>query len=71
MSNSSLQVGDVVRLKSGGPAMTVDERCDDDVDSVICQWFNNTQLSEGTFPSASLEKTTVSTGSFGSEPRRF
>jgi uncharacterized protein YodC (DUF2158 family) len=50
--------GDVVRLKSGGPPMTVTE-----VDSGLGQrlvfvvWFDsNNELRSGTFPAGTLEK---------------
>lgn len=38
---SNFKIGDVVRLKSGGPNMTVDEIMDDNF--VICIWFNPKQ----------------------------
>jgi uncharacterized protein YodC (DUF2158 family) len=37
MSDTSIQVGDVVRLKSGGPLMTVYKCGNNDI--VICTWF--------------------------------
>jgi uncharacterized protein YodC (DUF2158 family) len=46
-------VGDVVRLKSGGPAMTVRgcpaEKC------IVCDWFNNGEVSTADFPAACLQ----------------
>jgi uncharacterized protein YodC (DUF2158 family) len=37
--NTKIQAGDVVRLKSGGPDMTVERK---DIDgSCICAWFEN------------------------------
>ncbi len=53
------QVGDVVRLKSGGPHMTVREVGNDEV---VCQWFvggKHDSVSEAVFPVASLEKVAV------------
>jgi uncharacterized protein YodC (DUF2158 family) len=34
------QVGDVVRLKSGGPLMTVARLAEDDPSAVLCEWFD-------------------------------
>ena len=53
-------VGTIVKLKSGGPDMTVQEVCvnyntkkpNGDVD---CQWFAGKKLERGHFPIASLE----------------
>jgi uncharacterized protein YodC (DUF2158 family) len=39
MSNNSLNVGDVVQLKSGGLKMTVKELRQNDID-VQCCWFD-------------------------------
>jgi len=33
-----IQIGDVVRLKSGGPKMTVQERYEDEW---LCKWFDS------------------------------
>lgn len=42
--------GDVVRLKSGGPTMTVSSRTIDGTTiSYACQWFEGTILNTGTF----------------------
>lgn len=56
---SNYNVGDKVRLKSGGPVMTVHEL---DVHqphlyrgNMRCQWFAGKKLEEGYFPSGSLE----------------
>jgi uncharacterized protein YodC (DUF2158 family) len=51
------QPGDVVRLKSGGPKMTV-SKVDDD-GSLRCKWFDGSTLCEETFPAAELVKTKV------------
>lgn len=50
MSESNFEVGDVVRLKSGGPLMTVQQA--KYADNVMCTWFgeNNKRLSEGFHP---------------------
>lgn len=36
---TAFEVGDVVKLRSGGPAMSIYEVIDDD--TVICQWFDS------------------------------
>lgn len=45
MSNDSddlhLSVGDLVRLKSGGPSMTVNGFSSDPEERVICAWFDD------------------------------
>ena len=47
MTSNDHKVGDVVRLKSNGPPMTV---WDTDGRKVRCQWFNkNHDLKEGDF----------------------
>jgi uncharacterized protein YodC (DUF2158 family) len=47
-----MKIGDVVRLKSGGPKMTI---LGGNGKQWVCQWFNNTGLDQGTFAEASLE----------------
>ena len=56
---SKYKIGDKVKLKSGGPVMTVHET------NVIiakyrgnlrCQWFAGKKLEEGYFPDESLEE---------------
>ena len=46
-------IGDVVQLKSGGPAMTVAELEDEDVNTL---WFAGEVRQAATFPSKSLQK---------------
>ena len=47
--------GDIVRLKSGGPSMTVDEvEKKGNVTSIFCFWFDGAQLEDGEFAPASL-----------------
>ena len=54
MSELAIQVGSTVRLKSGGPTMTV--RYIDAVNEVVfCQWFERGRLNQGSFPPGSLE----------------
>jgi len=48
------ETGDIVRLKSGGPKMTV---ADIHISgSVHCQWFAGSKSSDGYFPPESLIK---------------
>jgi len=49
---ADVKVGDVVRLKSGGPAMTVDFI---DGEQVTCVWFEKTKEKRATFSKGSLE----------------
>lgn len=44
--------GDLVRLKSGGPTMTVADISD--VSGVRCQWFAGKKMESGWFPPESL-----------------
>lgn len=60
MSNkTTFSVGDIVKLKSGGPDMTVnDVRRNYDTKQETgmfgCQWFAGKKLDSGTFPFESL-----------------
>ncbi len=47
-----LKIGDTVRLKSGGPQMTVNS-IEDNV--IKCQWFDGNNLKEGVFHKDQLE----------------
>jgi uncharacterized protein YodC (DUF2158 family) len=49
----SVSKGDVVRLKSGGPPMTVVTY---DYNKVECAWFDGTTMKSGTFARESLEE---------------
>jgi len=56
-SNQELKIGDVVKLKSGGPIMTVKNI--EENGEIYCQWFSGDKLNkleDGYFPPASLEK---------------
>lgn len=60
---SELDTGDVVRLKSGGPKMTVKEIGRygyDETKSAACQWFKTDkapwEVASEVFPLTSLEK---------------
>jgi len=48
-------VGDIVKLKSGGPEMTVQVLPDPPAKYYRCQWFAGKKLESGTFPADSLE----------------
>ena len=49
----SFVVGDVVQLKSGGEAMTIEEI---DSDDISCVWFEGKRTQRGTFVAATLKK---------------
>jgi uncharacterized protein YodC (DUF2158 family) len=50
------RVGDVVRLKSGGPAMTIQKLGEYPSDQVECRWFTDEQECKwGSFPPACLK----------------
>jgi uncharacterized protein YodC (DUF2158 family) len=50
-----IEVGDTVRLKSGGPLMTVTEIEDrQGVKSVFCVWFEKNKQDKGAFPLATV-----------------
>ena len=54
--SETFKIGDVVKLKSGGPKMTittVGERYG--TPTVWCVWFDGTKKYDGTFPPESLE----------------
>lgn len=60
MNNMEIKKGDVVRLKSGGPAMTVEEYPvilvpkGEDNTHAKCVWFNDKELKQASFPIDSL-----------------
>jgi uncharacterized protein YodC (DUF2158 family) len=50
------KVGDVVKLKSGGPAMTVEVVTKATEGHLVrCVWFDGAEAKRGTFPAAALE----------------
>lgn len=52
---SEFQEGDVVYLKSGGPAMTITELTEED--ESFCEWFDkNQELQNGSFKNTTLTK---------------
>ncbi len=52
----TFKVGDVVELKSGGPAMAV-ATVDNPPGTVWCQWFDGKKKSSGTFATDTLKLT--------------
>lgn len=50
----ALAVGQIVWLKSGGPAMTVDQIMDK---LISCKWFNGATAAQSNFPEAALTET--------------
>lgn len=54
---NNFEIGDVVYLKSGGPAMTVSETGNvDGQNLVVCTWFDGTKNHEGEFKEEQLTK---------------
>jgi uncharacterized protein YodC (DUF2158 family) len=53
MPTEELNIGDVVRLKSGSPKMTITGR---DSSRLYCKWFEGSNLYEGNFPPEALRK---------------
>lgn len=54
-TGNAFKVGDIVKLKSGGPDMTVRIVPDSIGKTYTCQWFAAKKLEQGSFPGASLE----------------
>lgn len=52
-------IGDTVKLKSGGPMMTVAEI---EGEEVVCLWFEKSQQFKQRFPAATLRVSEPSTG---------
>jgi uncharacterized protein YodC (DUF2158 family) len=52
--SETFKVGDEVKLKSGGPAMTVEEVNEGDI---LCVWFDGKKADRQIFQSATLKKT--------------
>ena len=57
MKDTEFVVGELVRLKSGGPIMTY-SGSSEMTGSAICVWFEGSQKREETFDPRVLEKTT-------------
>ena len=66
MADVKFEKGDTVRLKSGGPLMTVTNvgtRAYTSEEAVWCMWFDaKNNRTEDTFPPEALEKVTKPTG---------
>lgn len=52
---NEFEIGQIVRLKSGGPDMTIQYRETIDFPGYRCQWFAGRKLEAGVFPKQSLE----------------
>ncbi len=48
------KVGDVVRLKSGGPKMTIADTTSNPA-GILCTWFDEAEVKSARFPAAALE----------------
>ena len=55
-TKSKFAVGDIVKLKSGGPDMTVQSTPAVGGGYYHCQWFAGKKLELGNFPAESLEE---------------
>jgi uncharacterized protein YodC (DUF2158 family) len=55
MATQDFKVGDIVKLKSGGPDMTVQTVPDSGGRVFACQWFAGKKLEIGRFPGDSLD----------------
>ena len=51
----TFQIGNIVKLKSGGPEMTVQSIDSDSSPYLYCQWFAGKKLESGRFPTNSLD----------------
>ncbi len=49
------EVGDIVRLKSGGPEMTVTRTDNTMSDDIGAMWFDKSSLMKGWFPMDAIE----------------
>lgn len=54
-TKAKFAVGDIVKLKSGGPEMTVQSLPPSANDYYYCQWFAGKKLEQGRFPTDSIE----------------
>lgn len=61
--SDQLEAGDVVKLKSGGEKMTIEEIDGDGY--ISCVWFEGSQIQRGRFAAATLQKYKPVTGSIG------
>lgn len=56
--SDEFKTGDIVKLKSGGPDMTIRAFLKSQGDSFLCQWFAGKKLEQGYFKPDSLERAT-------------
>lgn len=56
MSTDKIGEGDVVRLKSGGPCMTVEQLRDPNEGECTVAWFDENTLQRATLRTASLRR---------------
>jgi uncharacterized protein YodC (DUF2158 family) len=54
MAEEAFKVGDVIKLKSGGPKMTVTSV--GDLAGTLSVWFDGTKQLHGTFPTGAVER---------------
>lgn len=54
-ASTKFAIGDIVKLKSGGPEMTVKTLPTDRSENYTCQWFAGKKLESGSFPPDSVE----------------
>lgn len=59
MSGNTFAVGNLVRLKAGGPVMTVNAVPGTHTKYYICQWFAGKKLDRGHFQAEELEAATL------------
>ena len=60
---SDLKEGDTVRLKSGGPLMTLNVLHDvQGIQYAHCSWFKGNEQESGDFPVTSIEKSQKTSG---------
>ena len=55
-NQTQFAIGDIVKLKSGGPDMTVRTSPGLGDKTYYCQWFAGKKLESGSFPTESLER---------------
>lgn len=60
-TGTEFEVGNIVKLKSGGPDMTV-QRWEGGNEFYVCQWFAGKKLESGRFKFESLELKTAQEG---------
>lgn len=56
--NEKFEIGDIVMLRSDGPAMTITSIDKDNVNFVTCTWFNACTIQKAEFPVQALKRLT-------------